>query len=178
MLDLETMGTASNAAIVSIGACVFDPHNDIEITSWYYNNINLNSCINAGLSVDGGAIEFWLSQSDEARQALLKNRFDLAWVINDFNDWFVQVSHLLFGHDHRVWSHGASFDTVILENAFRAVGRTVPWSYNAHRDTRTVFELSGINLKDFQTGTLHNALDDAISQAKAVRAAYRNLKRV
>ena len=71
MLDYETMSTASNAATPSIGAVVFDLENAIvDKDRSFYRNIDLQSCIDAGLQVDGSTIMWWFEQSDAARKHL------------------------------------------------------------------------------------------------------------
>lgn len=79
-----------------------------------------------------------------------------------------------------LWSHGAHFDGPILAAVYAACGIPVPWHYRAPRDTRTAFDMAGINdhtahITAFASGTYHHALDDAITQAKAVCAAYSNV---
>lgn len=81
----------------------------------------------------------------------------------------------------RIWTHGPGFDPPILEAAFHAVGLPVPWFYRALRDTRTLFDTAGIDpeadgsyrtfMSQYNTGTAHNALDDAIAQARCICAA-------
>lgn len=83
----------------------------------------------------------------------------------------------------RLWSHGAAFDPGILAEAYHAVGLPVPWHYRAPRDTRTAFDMAGI--EDHSAwlaqhpgplGITHHALDDAICQARAVCAAMARLR--
>lgn len=69
--------------------------------------------------------------------------------------------------------HGATFDPVILENAYRAVGMKAWWKFSNVRDTRTLFDLA--NYRYVAKGG-HDALDDAMNQVKAVQEAYQKLK--
>jgi hypothetical protein len=176
MVDLETMGTSPNAAIMSIGACVFDPHAVSLASLNYYQNIDLASCMKVGLTVDAGTIEFWMKQPDAAINALWDDRWDITRALKDFSSWIGSTTHSS-GKDVRIWAHGSNFDIVVLESAYRACGLVQPWAYNAMRDDRTLFELAGVDLKDFSCGTLHNALDDARNQAMAVQESYRRLKK-
>lgn len=79
----------------------------------------------------------------------------------------------------RLWSHGAATDAPWLAAAYHACGLPVPWHYRAPRDTRTLFDLAGIDdhsawLKQHPgpLGIAHHSLDDAICQARAVCAAW------
>ena len=67
--------------------------------------------------------------------------------------------------DAHIWGNGAAFDNVVLASAFRATGMQVPWAFWNDRCYRTVKSLfSNVKLK--RSGTHHNALDDAVTQAK------------
>ena len=69
-----------------------------------------------------------------------------------------------------VWSHGATFDLVIIENIYRQLGKNLPWQYWQLRDTRTLFDL-GFN-PDMPQGSKHDALQDAIRQSVGVQNIY------
>jgi exodeoxyribonuclease VIII len=71
------------------------------------------------------------------------------------------------------WSHGATFDLVIIEDVLRQLGKPAPWNFWQLRDTRTIFDL-GLD-PDMPKGGLHNALEDAIRQAVGVQNIYRKL---
>lgn len=67
-------------------------------------------------------------------------------------------------------------DPPILEAAFIACGLKYPLFYRSPRDTRTVYDDAGIedhsvHQKNYQSGPLHHAMWDSISQAKAITAA-------
>jgi exodeoxyribonuclease VIII len=72
------------------------------------------------------------------------------------------------------WSHGATFDLVIIENLYRQLGKNLPWQYWQLRDTRTLFDL-GFD-PDMPQGSKHDALQDAIRQAVGVQNIYTKMK--
>ncbi len=158
MLDLETMSTSSNAAIVAIGACKFDTLMDI--TDTFYTTVNLSSCIKKGFDVDGDTVCWWMKQEDTARKHIYQtsNTMDIKDALIAFQKWL--------GKDNtRIWGNGADFDNAILSNAFRKFGVIKPWNYGLNRCFRTIkASFPKIELPD--EGTKHNALDDAIWQAK------------
>lgn len=167
MIDTETLGTKPGAAILSIGAVIFGPAG---MGDTFYAPVLLESCVNVGLTIDPAAITWWMRQSDEARAAAFRNDAAPLWqVLGDFFDWFnaQRAKH--------PWCHGATFDVPILENAFEACNLAAPWEYWNVRDTRTLYDLAGVKV-DRATGTHHNALDDAINQAKAAAQAMRILQ--
>lgn len=78
------------------------------------------------------------------------------------------------------WGNGASFDCVILRNSYSLTGQPVPWQWWNDRDVRTIVELGKVIGFDPKRdmpfkGTRHNALDDAIHQAKYVSAIWKKL---
>ncbi len=152
MLDLETMATHSNAAIVAIGAVRFNG----ELQDTYYQVIDLQSCLQVGLEVNGDTIKWWLQQEDAARKAITEPNIVLTQALTDFSIWL--------GEDALVWGNGASFDNAILANAYYRAGIPLPWTHYNNRCYRTLkCFYPSIKLK--RLGTLHHALDDAISQA-------------
>ena len=155
MLDLETMGNNSNSAIIAIGAVAFDFKNGVY--DKFYANIHLETSIEAGLKVDGSTIEWWLNQSEDARNSLLKNRVSLNSALSSFAKWYSDTNA------QEVWGNGAMFDNTILGNAYIACGMEIPWKFWNDRCYRTIKSISPVELK--RVGTHHNAVDDAESQA-------------
>jgi len=157
MIDLETMGSGSNAAIVAIGAVKFDKRGTREI---FYKTIKLESSVSFGLDIDADTVMWWLKQNDEARRALTEEEGEtLNFALSCFNTWV--------GDDPIVWGNGSDFDNVILANAYKktAVQKELPWKFWNNRCYRTMKSLYR-DVKMERKGTHHNALDDAISQAE------------
>jgi hypothetical protein len=175
MVDIETMSTLPTAAIVSIGAVRFDPRTS-ECGETFYQSVSLASCLQLGLSVDASTIVWWVNQSQEARAALFKDEKVIEESLWDFTKWMTDCIAQVSPDEavkHRVWCNGPSFDGTILENAYRVCGLPIPWKYNSLRDVRTIVDLSGVNVDTIpKVGISHNALDDAIFQAKMVQAGY------
>jgi hypothetical protein len=73
---------------------------------------------------------------------------------------------------NNVWSHGSIFDIVILENICRKLQQAVTWKFWQVRDTRTLFDIANV---DVIVEGKHNALNDALAQAKAVQQSYKKL---
>ncbi|KAA1184953.1 3'-5' exoribonuclease [Photorhabdus heterorhabditis] len=176
MLDLETMGTGPNAAIVSIGAVFFNP-NTCDIGDTFYSPVDLASSIRYGGTVDGDTVKWWLRRSDEARAEIycceLPGLFSVLYELSEFTQTDTDI---------KVWGNGAAFDNIILRSAYENCGIPVFWHFWNDRDVRTIVELGhaiGIDPKnDMQfDGERHNAIDDAIHQAKYVSYIYRKLTR-
>ncbi|MGL5669124.1 MAG: 3'-5' exonuclease [Shewanella sp.] len=161
MLDLETMGNSSNAAIIAIGAVAF---NEKEIVGDYYTQISLESSVEHGMKMDASTVIWWLKQSDNARSAFKDNEkaSELPVSLVDFSAW---VLSLIETHgDVNVWGNGVAFDNVILSNAYKACHLRQPWNFWNDRCYRTL-KSTNLHIKMIRSGTHHNALDDAKSQA-------------
>jgi hypothetical protein len=180
MVDLETMSTRPNAAILTIGAVQFDPFgNDTEENikadrrRHFYETISFESNEAEGRHFSAGTIKWWLGQSHAAQKALLNPTTHLRGALTGFRMWVNGCTPKV----DRVWAKSPEFDCIILKDAFDAVGEMWPFSYWNSRDVRTVVELAYPegNEPEIGVGTAHNALDDAIRQALAVQNAYRIL---
>ncbi len=102
MVDLETMATHPNAAIVAIGAVRFTD----ELQDSFYQVVDLQSSIRADLDVDGATVIWWLMQEEAARQAITVPGLELTQALTLFYEWL--------GKEAVVWGNGASFDNAIL----------------------------------------------------------------
>ncbi|MFG1340390.1 3'-5' exonuclease [Xanthobacter autotrophicus] len=173
MVDLETLGTKPGCSIASIGAVIFDPASG-SIGKTFFSRISLQSCDEAGLKMDAKTVYWWMQQSEEARRnTFLGQRVTLNNAIHSFSGWWFENN---LGVGTRMWAHGATFDPGILEAAYAAIGKPIPWEFWMSRDTRTIFDLAGIDLSDFRgMSAAHSALDDAETQALAVIASYAKL---
>jgi exodeoxyribonuclease VIII len=153
MVDLETLGNGSNAVIIALGAVEFG---NGQLGREFYMNIDPQSCVDAGLKMDVSTVMWWMQQSDQARAAFKKPGAPLELVLCEFSSWFPSGSVL--------WGNGATFDNVILDNAYKALNGKRPWHYTKDRCYRTLKNLRP-DVTQERVGTHHNALDDAKFQA-------------
>lgn len=171
MIDLETLATSPNAAVLTIGAVKFDPFNietDNPTCEKLYIKVDLDSCDELGLEVNDDTIAWWAQQSKEAQE----EAFNPEGRIH-VRDAFNQLYKFCWGAK-RVWSHGASFDTVICENIFRKLNKAVPWKFWEVRCTRTLFDI-GIN-PERPPVLKHHALEDAWNQTVGVQNVFQKLR--
>lgn len=178
-IDLETLSTKRDAAILSIGAQEFSPSTG-KIGGTYYAEIDLQSAMKAG-RVDADTIRWWVSQDAKAKRVFSKeNKKPLSVALDELLQWMRCRSMA-----PKVWGNGATFDITIIESAYEngAVGLQPAWHYVNIRDVRTVVDIAQ-SLTEFRieqvvrVGVHHNALDDATYQANLVIAAYDALRRL
>lgn len=173
MLDLETMGNGPTAAIVAIGACVFDPHGVGAGGPQFGISVDLDSAMKHGLHVDASTVLWWMRQSDTARERTFPTDAPaLPQAIDLFNLWIREQDS-----DVVVWGNGATFDNVIIRSAFRAVGLEAPWSYKNDRCYRTLVNLLPEHRRPTLVpyGMAHYALDDAITQVLHLQKVWKEL---
>jgi hypothetical protein len=163
MLDLETMSTEPNAAIVAIGAVAFDPELFTLHPLEFYMPIGLRSSMTAGLHVSAETICWWLTQSDAARAELVGRTTPLPEALSRFASWMTAL--VPTRDDRKVWGNGAAFDNTILASAYAAVGATTPWRFWNDRCYRTMKSLYPDVTAPTFVGEQHKAVDDARHQA-------------
>lgn len=173
MIDLETLATATDAAILSIGAVKFEPlGNGVDLEKHaFYAKVDLESCDEIKLTIHESTIEWWAKQSQEAQDEAFdpKGRKHIREVFNNFYKF-------CWGAD-RVWSNGAGFDTVICETVFSRLEKACPWKYWQVRDVRTVFDEQLMGFPPVKPEvTAHDALIDAYNQALGVQSVLRKLR--
>ena len=167
MLDLETLSTRSDAAIVAIGARTMFTKQ----ARSFYRPITLNSAVRNG-HVDGDTLAWWFRQSDQARELFNDAAaVPLPIALSDFSSW------LAVNEEVYVWGNGAAFDNVVLSNAYQKMMLHKPWSFRNDRCYRTIKSLYP-DVEMVSTGVKHNALNDATSQAMhlEVIAAMKGLR--
>lgn len=169
MLDLETLGNTPGCAILSIGAVMFGPEGVQDRDNAFYTVVAENSCQAAGLHEDPGTLQWWESQSAEARQIFTAIKADGAPNIGDalvrFYMWLGQQGPL---GNVKMWGNGADFDNAILACAARTTGQSIPWKFwnnRCYRSLKNMARVGSLSPTLMRHGTYHNALDDAISQA-------------
>jgi len=166
MVDIETLGRNEDAAIISIGACMFDPYKTGQIGDTFERNIEFAS--NEGRNVDPDTVAWWFRQSKEAQlAAIAQPSVPLKVALMDFIQWLPGRA--------KIWSNGPTFDEAILRHAFKQHKLNFPIAYWDSRCVRTAnafLKFQGV-AKPTRKGEHHNALDDAIFQAECVMRAFR-----
>ncbi len=183
MVDIECLSTQLGAVILTIGAVAFDPHSD-RIGPTFSVRLPTQEQIEKGALVDTDTIDWWINQSPEARNAAFHGpgASSVAAGLAKFSRFSSHVGK----ENLRLWSNGPAFDSAQLQLTYARFkaelgnGQGWPFRYNADRDCRTIFELAYPDEKvPVETaGTAHNALDDALWQAKAVQVCMRKLRGV
>lgn len=162
MIDIETLSTKPTACILSIAAARFD---ESKIHDEFKVNIDPKTCRDLGLSIDKETVAWW-KEHPEAMTLLKQNQKPIDEALNAFTDWFGTDKN-----KYLVWSHGITFDLVILENAFSLLNIPVPWKFYKTACVRTLVNLSGIKV-DRMDGVHHDPMGDVRSQVKYLQKYF------
>lgn len=171
MLDLETLSTRSNAVILVIAGVKFDrkdKHIPVENMDTFYRRVDIESCKAVGMDINQDTVKWWNSQEKKVRdEAFNGDRFPLKQALREFTTWY--------GNAKTIWSQGATFDIPILAEAYARCNMSEPWKYYNGRDTRTIYDLAGINPWNLPKGDEHNALADCWRQIWGVKTSFQKL---
>ncbi len=170
MVDLETLGTAADAVIISIGAVAFEMEGDIA-DDGFYASVSIDSNLELGRKIDESTLVWWMGQDPAAQAVFNEPKMTLIAALTQFQDWYL-------GHHGgaSVWSNGASFDVPMLEHAFKQLQLDTPWNYFDSQCVRTYRKLPGADkVPRPKASVAHNALADAMAQAQYVQAIHKAL---
>jgi 3' exoribonuclease, RNase T-like len=166
MIDLETMATGPSATVLTLGAVIFNPWGNGYSDKLYFR-VDIDDQDALGREVDPNTLDWWSKQDPAIMEEAFSpdDRIPLKEAVDRFHKF-------AWGCD-TFWSHGATFDLVIMENLYRQLGKPLPWNFWQLRCTRTLFDLGWD--PDMPKANKHNALEDAIRQAAGVQNIYRKL---
>jgi len=184
MIDLETMGTASDTVVISVGACLFDKDG---IHDKFFCLLNQQEQLKLGRTINEDTLKWWNKQAPEARKQLEDSKnggLILREFFHDFEDFidFGLADRKQKRDELRPWGNGANFDITIVEDLFRrhhAAGHVaIPWKFWNVWCYRTFSHLTKCrDILPRRHGVYHNALDDAIHQASCVLAVWNKGKK-
>jgi len=175
MIDIETGGLVPGSSIFSIGACYFalsakGPYLPESLAHSFYSVIDRASCKEVGLAEYAETMEWWGKQAEEARMSTLYGRVPVKTALTDLATYITEAREA--GYKVLLWCKQNNFDFSLLEAAYKACDIDLPWTFRELRDCRTVFEMFSCyfaaGTEDALTKgiTKHNALDDAVHQAR------------
>lgn len=171
MIDIETLDTAPTASILSVAAVRFNPGGPTgNIGETFHYHVDINSNFAANRTVSGPTLLWWLSQSQEAREAVVNApTYPLPNVLHMLSDFITP--------NDRVWGNGAAFDNVILTHAYRSLNIPAPWSFRSDMCFRTIKEMFGREVeKPLFKGLRHDALSDAIYQVTHLQLIFEKMR--
>ena len=173
MIDLETLDTSPYCVILIIGIVRFDPYGEGIVEGWTLKPTIEDQTEKYNRIINDDTIRWWSTQSPDALNEAMSD--DDRLPLKDC----MEILYRIGWNRRAIWSHGAPFDVVACETAMRSTltdrPNPIPWPFYTVRDTRTLFEIAGVKLRDGGHVTTHKAVEDAERQAIVVQEAYKKL---
>lgn len=162
MIDLETLSTAKNAAIISIGVVKFDRNSIVSSDGWAFDLSKVTGHVQAS------TVGWWMQQNEAAKDYSFKGKEDPHTVAQ-------HLITLLKGCDE-VWANDPDFDHVILQSWWESLypkPGPFPIHHRAARSFRTLNMLGrecGVDIEALykDRAAAHNPIEDAAVQARVV----------
>ena len=119
MIDIETIGVAPAATILTIAAQAFDPFGNGHYPQQYYARISLES--QEDRTIDQGTVDWWATQPAAARDEAFneQGRIPLDQALDELGK--------LIWNSKFLWCQGPTFDCTILEHAYKSLSKSIPW---------------------------------------------------
>lgn len=169
MIDIETLGIGHNVPMFELGLKLFRVNEDMngmgfsfalkERMVWHIDLLDV--VLSTGFVPQKDTVRWWQEQSYDPR---VMPRVHLKDALLELTGVF-QKAPVEF-----VWGNSPSFDLVILEQHYSALGLDKPWNFRMELDYRTIRWLyktryRGETPKEVAGLVAHNAADDAEGQA-------------
>lgn len=168
MFDNETLATAADAVIMSIGAVRFDLDTGEIDDVGFYSSISVESNLELKRRISEETLIWWMGQDIAAKAVFREKKQTLRAALEDLTDW-------IGPDDCQVWSNGADFDLPMLAHAMTQVGMEIPWKYYNSNCFRTYKKLPGAKNIRIPAVAKHNALADAHNQVETLIAIHKAL---
>lgn len=173
MIDLETLGTTPGSVVTQIGLCSFNALGDKSMEASQIH-VDVQSSLNAGMTMDWETIRWWLMQEQEAREAMTIGGVELTDAVDQMND-HVRKYHDVGAAEFRVWGYASTFDPVLLSSLARAAGAELLWGYRQESCLRTLARLYP-EVERPEPMTKHIASYDALAQAKWCQGIFARME--
>lgn len=167
MIDLETLSTRSNAAILTMAAVPFDA--SLNDPSWtWYSRIAHTRLDAAFFHREQEAIQWWGKQNEEVRKEAFGGIENLHESLQALTKTLKDAKEAAGATRIEVWSYGGNFDIPILEHAYQIFDLHPAWSYKYVRCYRTLKAVLSSRVPEpaRDESKKHGALEDALHQAR------------
>ena len=165
MVDIETLDTENTAAVISIGAVVFDPDSTFVEDKTFHVNIDFEEALTYG-TFSESTVDFWARQPADATATL----FDPEPVtLKEALEQFGKYVRSWKPKPKFIWGNSPAFDVAILRHAHKKCDMKFPFTPWVEMDVRTLKNLLPKDKVPQKTGINHSAVDDCLWQCKIVQ---------
>jgi hypothetical protein len=172
MVDIETLSTANNAVVTSLGFIPFDADG---IGQPRYYRLRWEDQMRSGKrDTDPETLKFWLDQPREVMDKWVKPQ---GGALAARDETVLGLFWRLVGGADRVWANSPQFDTTILKTLSDDLNVSVPRShYRKLRDIRTISDFLTADEKNdlwSRFPATHDPVADCISQIAVVQSVWK-----
>lgn len=178
MVDIETLDTKSNGAVIWIAAQFFNMDSG-ELGPSFTQAITISSNMKAGLNLNSDTALWWLRQEDALKAWANAEKKELPEALDLFSE-FIDKNCSEVGFE--IWGNSNRFDMGMLDNAYTRLGKKLPWRFRDERDVRTLVSFNPKIKEEVIKNAVesgaerHNPLVDVQLQIKYCVATYKTLK--
>lgn len=168
MIDIETLGSSPGCSIISIGAIPFEFDSIIDESKWFLLTIDLQSCIDSGLTIENNTLAWWLNENPKLLTDILKDPHKTS-----IHDGICKLKRYINIHCNKLyspWSKGSAFDIPILNYAAKKCNVQLFNGLINERCARTYMSLDSTIKVD--NPYKHNPLSDCLTQIKTIQLIY------
>ena len=168
MIDIETLDTENTAAVISIGAVVFDPDSQQVEDRMFHVNVEFEEALKYG-TFSESTVAFWERQPEEAIATLFDPKpVSLREALTEFEKYVKSWKP----KPKFIWGNSPAFDIAILRYACKQAGVTFPFTPWVEMDVRTLKNLLPKGMVPKKIGVNHSAIDDCIWQCEIVQLFF------
>ena len=170
MIDIETLSTNYDAALLSIAAVKFNPFDKTEaLYEEFQLFVDIEDCKDKGCTISEDTMTWWQTQPEEVRKINFESqpRLSLTEALSQLSSFCRGVK--------RYWCQGMNFDPIVLENAYKIVGLKPEWKFWEWRDSRTISRLIHFTNIPKKPKNAHDAIEDCKYQIQVVQTVFDKL---
>ena len=169
-IDLETGATTPDAAILAIGAVIFDPYDPTQPLATLEIGISPEDNDRHDRRFSGSTLGWWSTQPEALSYLNTLQLVSLTQALKLLQSFIAKHAPV------NIWANSPTFDVAILRNAYDRFDSThFPFPHHRERDVRTLKALLPTQYRPPFTGTKHSALGDALHQTQLIQTAFRLL---
>jgi hypothetical protein len=169
-LDLETLSTQEDAAIIQIGCSIpfFDrKHVPLGISCDFEVTIAYEDCLAAtAFHKCNDTMEWWEKQDPQTRKIVFSGQDSYITALDQLEFWLASIKPK--DADIAIWGNGSDFDNRILSYTISAMGYKQMWNFRNNRDLRTLKALFTCEIGPATGEIKHTALGDARYEARLI----------
>jgi exodeoxyribonuclease VIII len=174
-LDLETLSTQEDAAIIQIGCCIpqFDHVYIPEgISHEFETTISYDEALKSDFHKSHSTMDWWQAQLTSTRMQVFSGQNSYTEAFDQFKFWIDSLK--TDGSDVAIWGNGSDFDNKLLSYSLDALGYHNVWNFRNNRDLRTLKALFPLSIEEDPVNEIkHTALGDARYEARLLDCTAR-----